>query len=88
MPGSGTGCCQEANVACANGLAGFMSERATGNAFGSTSCVGSVGTLAASTEGSAGEEASNAPGITSVRISQRSIRPDERAMRGRLYERA
>jgi len=27
-----------------NVLASFMSERATGNAFGSTWCVGSVGT--------------------------------------------
>ena len=66
----------------ANGLASFMSERATGTAFGSTSCVGSVGTLAASTEWFAGEEASNAPGITSVRISQGSIRPDECAVGG------
>ena len=36
-------------VACVSVLAGFMSERATGTAFGSTSCVGSVGTGAAST---------------------------------------
>ena len=57
---------EEPCVACVNGLAGFMSERATGTAFGSTSCVGSVGTWAASTGSSAGEEASNAPGITSV----------------------
>ena len=40
-------------------------ERATGNAFGSTSCVGGVGTLAASTEWFAGKEACNAHGITS-----------------------
>jgi hypothetical protein len=42
--------------------------------------------LAASTEWSAGEEASNAPGITSVRISRGSIRPDKRILRGRLCE--
>jgi len=37
-------------------------------------------------DSSAGEEASNAPGITSVRISRGSIRPDECALGGRLYE--
>ena len=74
---------EEPCVACANGLAGFMSERATGTAFGSTSCVG---TLAASTDSSAGEEAHDAAGITSVRISRGSIRPDECAVGGRLYE--
>jgi len=46
-------------------LAGFMSERAIGNAFGSIYSVGNVGTLAASTEWFAGKEASNAPGIMS-----------------------
>ena len=61
----------------------FMSERATGTVFGNTSCVGSVGTSAASTEWSAGKEASNAPGIMSVRISRGSIR---RTVRGRLCE--
>ena len=79
---------EEPCVACVSVLAGFMSERATGTAFGSTSCVGSVGTGAASTDSSAGEEASNAPGITSVRISRGSIRPDECAVRGPLCERA
>ena len=69
-------------------LAGFMSERATGTAFGSTSCVGSVGTGAASTRSSAGEEAHDAAGITSVRISQGSLRPDECAVGGLLYESA
>jgi len=63
-----------------------MSERATGTAFGSTCCVGGVGTSAASMDSSAGEEASNAPGITSVRISRGSIRPDECAVGGPLYE--
>ena len=52
-------------VAYVNVLASFMSERATGNAFGSTSCVGGVGTSAASTEWFAGKEASNAPCTTS-----------------------
>ena len=67
-------------------LAGSMSERATGTAFGSTSCVG---TGAASTDSSAGEEAHDAAGITSVRISQGSIRPDECAVGGGpLYESA
>ena len=56
------------------------------SAFGSTSCVGSVGTGVASTDSSAGEEAPDAPGITSVRISRGSIRPDECAVGGRLYE--
>ena len=79
---------EEPCVACANGLAGFMSERATGTAFGSTWCVGSVGTGAASMDLSAGEEAPDAPGITSVRISRGSIRPDECAVRGPLCERA
>ena len=51
-----------------------------------TRCVGSVGTSAASTEWSAGKEASNAPGIMSVRISRGSIRPDECTVRGRLCE--
>ena len=69
-----------------NVLASFMSERATGNAFGNTCCVGGVGTLAASTEWSAGEEASNAPGIMSVRISRGSIRPDKRILYGQLHE--
>jgi hypothetical protein len=64
-------------------LASFMSERATGTAFGNTCCVG---TSAASTEWFAGEEASNAPGNMSVRISQGSIRPDECTVRGRLCE--
>ena len=73
-------------TAYVSGLAGFMSERATGTAFGSTSCVGGVGTSAASMDSSAGEEASNAPGITSVRISRGSIRPDECAVRGPLCE--
>ncbi len=73
---------EEPCVAYANGLAGFMSERATGTAFGSTCCVGGVGTSAASMDSSAGEEASNAPGITSVRISRGSIRPDECAVGG------
>ena len=45
--------------------AGFMSARATGTAFFRSCCVGSVGPLAASTEWSAGKEASNAPGTTS-----------------------
>ena len=36
-------------VACVSVLAGFMSERATPVAFGSTSCVGGGGTSAAST---------------------------------------
>jgi hypothetical protein len=67
-------------VACAFVLASCMSERATGNAFFRSSCIGS---LAASTEWSAGEEASNAHGITSVRLSQRSIRRDESPVRGR-----
>ena len=91
---------EEPCVACANGLAGFMSERATGTAFGSTCCVGGVGTSAASMDSSAGEEASNAPGIASVRtasqrlavtasiISRGSIRPDECAVGGPLYESA
>jgi hypothetical protein len=35
-------------VAYVNVLAGFMAERATGNAFGSTCCVGGGGTSAAS----------------------------------------
>ena len=69
-----------------NVLASFMSERATGTAFGNTSCVGGVGTSAASTEWFAGEEASNASGITSVRISRGSIRPDECAVPGLLCE--
>ena len=56
---------EEPCVACANGLAGFMSERATGSAFGSTSSVGGVGTSAASTEWFAGKEAHNAHGTTS-----------------------
>ena len=73
-------------AASSNVLASFMSERATGNAFGNTCCVGSVGTSAASTEWSAGKEASNAPGIMSVRISRGSIRPDECTVRGRLCE--
>ena len=69
-------------------LASFMSERATGTAFGNTCCVGGDGTSAASTEWSAGEEASNAPGIMSVRISRGSIRPDERTAPEPLYEQA
>ncbi len=44
-------------------LVRFMSETATGNAFFRSCCVGGVGTLAASTERSAGEEALNATGI-------------------------
>ena len=70
-----------------NVLVGFMSEKAIGTAFDSTSCAGSVGTGAASMDSSAGEEAPDAPGITSVRISRGSIRPDECAVPGRLYER-
>ena len=38
-------------VAYVNVLASFMSERATGNAFGSTCCVGGVGTSAGWFEG-------------------------------------
>jgi len=71
-----------------NGLASFMSERAIGTAFIRSSCVGGVGTSAASTEWFAGKEASNAPGITSVRISRGSIRPDERTVTEFLYVRA
>ena len=67
----------------------------TGTAFGSTWCVG---TGAAWTDSSAGEEAPDAPGITCVRtasqrlavtasiISRGSIRQDECAVGGRLYE--
>ena len=69
-----------------NVLVGFMSEKVTDTAFDSTSCAGSVGTGAAWTDSSAGEEAPNAPGITSARISRGSIRPDERAVGGPLYE--
>ena len=84
--GRGFGLPPRGCVACVSVLASFMSERATGTAFGNTSCVGGVGTLAASTEWSAGKEASNAPGIMSVRISRGSIRPDECTVRGRLCE--
>ena len=49
---------------------------------------GGVGTGAASTDSSAGEGAHDAAGITSVRISQGSIRPDECAVGGPLYESA
>jgi hypothetical protein len=45
-------------------LAGFTSERAIGNAFFRSCCVGGVGTLAASTEWFAGKEACNAHGTT------------------------
>jgi hypothetical protein len=48
-----------------NVLAGFMSERATGNAFFRSSCVGGVGTPVALTGWFAGKEALNAHGITS-----------------------
>ena len=59
-------------------LAGFTSEKATGTAFGSTSCVGSVGTGAASTDSSAGQEAHAAPGITSVRTCQPKAGGDDK----------
>jgi hypothetical protein len=62
------------SVANAEGMGGNFDAVCTGvdlgrPNFGSACCVGNAGTLAASTEWSAGEEASNAPGITSVRIS-------------------
>ena len=47
MRGQGFGLPPRGCVACVNVLASFMSERATGNAFGNTCCVGGVGTLAA-----------------------------------------
>ena len=69
-----------------NVLVGFMSEKVTDTAFDSTSCAGSVGTGAASMETSAAKEGPVAAGITSARISRGSIRPDERAVGGPLYE--
>ena len=56
---------------------GLMSERATGNAFGSTSCVGGVGTSVASTESSAGKDAyEKSRGLSFV--GSTSIRDGER----------
>ena len=59
---------------------GLMSERATGNAFGSTSCVGGVGTSVASTESSAGKDAyEKSRGLSFV--GSTSIRDGERWQR-------
>ena len=74
--GRGFGLPPRACVAYVNGLVGFMSEKVTNTAFDSTSCAGSVGTGAASTESSAGEEASNAPGITSGRTASQGWEAD------------
>ena len=54
--GRGFGLSPRGCVAYVSGLAGFMSERAIGNAFGSTSCVGGGGFSAASTESLAEKE--------------------------------
>ena len=68
MPGRGFGLPPRGCVACGSVLASFTSERATGTAFGNTSCVGSVGTSAASTEWSAEKEASTVKALTRRRI--------------------
>ena len=71
--GRGFGLPPRVCVAYVNVLVGFMSEKVTDTAFDSTSCVGSVGTGAASTGSSAGEEAPDAPGITSVRTASQRL---------------